>query len=150
MCWALCLLLNPGTCTIVYWLRPWTLDLNFLVWNLADYYYYYFIFRATPMTYRISLPRGRIGAVTASLTPQPEQCGIWAISVTYTTAHGNAKSFNPLSEARDWTCVLMDNSRGRFCWTTRGTLKPYKLLLSTNYYHIIMGKLLHLDVFIYE
>ena len=28
------------------------------------------------------------------------------MSVTYTTAHGNARSFNPLSEAKDRTCVL--------------------------------------------
>ena len=34
---------------------------------------------------------------------------------TYTTAHGNAGSFNPLSEARDRTCILMDESQIRFC-----------------------------------
>ena len=34
---------------------------------------------------------------------------------------------NPLSKARDWTCVLMDASRIRFCWATTGT--PYGLTL---------------------
>ena len=29
---------------------------------------------------------------------------------------------NPLSEARDWTCVLMDFSRVRYRWATMGTL----------------------------
>ena len=30
---------------------------------------------------------------------------------TYTTAHGNAGSFNPLSKARDWTHILMDTGQ---------------------------------------
>ena len=30
--------------------------------------------------------------------------------MTYTTPHGNTGSFNPLSKARDWTCILMDTS----------------------------------------
>jgi len=37
---------------------------------------------------------------------------IQAASVTYTTSHGNAGwILNPLSEARDGTCVLMDASQ---------------------------------------
>ena len=45
-------------------------------------------------------------------TPQPQQRQIQipGLSVTYITAHGNARSFNPLSEARDQTCILMDTS----------------------------------------
>ena len=31
--------------------------------------------------------------------------------VTYTAAHGNAKSFNPLSEAKDGTYILTDTSQ---------------------------------------
>ena len=38
-------------------------------------------------------------------TPQPRQHWI----------------LNPLSEARNWTCVLMDASQIRFCWATMGT-----------------------------
>ena len=41
--------------------------------------------------------------------PQPRQ--IPAASATYTTAEGNTKSFNPLSEARDRTHILMDTSQ---------------------------------------
>ena len=33
-----------------------------------------------------------------------------ATSVRYTAAHHNARSFNPLSKARDGTCVPMDPS----------------------------------------
>ena len=28
---------------------------------------------------------------------------------------------NPLSKARDWTCLLMDTSQVRYCWATMGT-----------------------------
>ena len=38
-------------------------------------------------------------------TPQPQPRQIWATSVIYTTAHGNTGAFNPLSEARDQTCI---------------------------------------------
>uniref|UniRef100_A0A8D1EE05 116 kDa U5 small nuclear ribonucleoprotein component n=1 Tax=Sus scrofa TaxID=9823 RepID=A0A8D1EE05_PIG len=51
--------------------------------------------------------------VALNLQPQPQPRQIRATSVTYTTAQGNA-GFNPLSEARDGTCVLMDT-------TTTGT-----------------------------
>ena len=43
---------------------------------------------------------------------------IWAVSVTYPAAHGNA---GPLSKSKDRTCPLMDTSRIRFCWATMGT-----------------------------
>ena len=36
---------------------------------------------------------------------------IWAMSETYTTAHGNTESFNPQREAGEWICILMDNSQ---------------------------------------
>ena len=32
------------------------------------------------------------------------------MSATYTTAHGNTRSFNTLSKARDRTCILTDTS----------------------------------------
>ena len=54
-----------------------------------------------------------------------KQCRIQVMSAIYTTAHGNAGSFNPLSEARDRTCVLMPASQIRFRWVKRGT--PLKI-----------------------
>ena len=42
---------------------------------------------------------------------QPQQCGIRAVSATYTTAH--SQILDPLSTARDRTRVLMDTSRVR-------------------------------------
>ena len=45
--------------------------------------------------------------------PQLQQCGIPALSATYTTAHGNAGP-NPLNKARAQTHILMDTSWVRF------------------------------------
>ena len=42
--------------------------------------------------------------------PQPQQCQIEATSATYAAACGNPRSFNPLIEARDQTCIFMDTS----------------------------------------
>ena len=57
-------------------------DSNFVLFI----YLFILLFRATPAAYWSSQARGRIGAVAASL----HQHGIWAASVTYTTAHSNA------------------------------------------------------------
>ena len=53
--------------------------------------------------------------------PQAQQLGIQAVSVTYATAPSNARFSNPLSEARDQICVLMDTSQICFCCITMGT-----------------------------
>ena len=52
--------------------------------------------------------------------PQSQPHGIWAVSVTYSTAHSNARSLTH-SEARDQTWVLMDTSQICFCWATTET-----------------------------
>ena len=46
-------------------------------------------------------------------TATPDQ----AAPLTHTTAHidGNEGSFNPLSEARDQICILMDTTQVRYC-----------------------------------
>jgi len=49
------------------------------------------LFRATPTAYGDSQARGQIEAVAAGYTTATE-CQVQASSVTYTTAHGNARS----------------------------------------------------------
>ena len=44
--------------------------------------------------------------------PQPRQHWIWAASVTYAAACGKCWILNPLSEARDLICILMDTMSG--------------------------------------
>ena len=55
-----------------------------------------------------------------------------ATSVTYTTAHRNARSLTPLSEAKDRTQFLTATSLIRFCCATTGTLTAQILSLAKN------------------
>ena len=61
--------------------------------NSNNISFYFFVFsRTTPTAYEGSQARGLIEAVATSLCPEPQQCRIRAISATYSTAHGNARS----------------------------------------------------------
>ena len=50
------------------------------------------------------------------------------------------KILNPLSEARNWTCVLMDPSQIRFWCTTTGTPYAFKTMFT----FFSTGRLLHI------
>ena len=67
------------------------------------------LFRATPAAYASFQARCRIRATAAGLHHSSWQCQIP----------------NPLSEARDGTCVLTDTSQIHFCCTATGTLEEY-------------------------
>ena len=64
--------------------------------NILFHFFFFFFFfafsRAAHVAYGDSQARGLIGAVAARPTPEPQQLGIRAVSATYTTAHGNARS----------------------------------------------------------
>ena len=79
-------------------LKPRTL----LYPSLYFFVLFCFLFRAAPAAY--GSPRlGLNWGCSCRPTPQPQQHGIRA----YTTAHSNAGSFNPLSEAREPTSSWM-------------------------------------------
>ena len=59
-----------------------------------------------PAAYGGSQARGQMGAAAAGLRHIHSN----ATSLTYAAAPGNAGSFNPLSEARDPSCILTDTS----------------------------------------
>ena len=87
-----------------------------------------FVFRAGPIAYGSSQARSWIRARAANLHhSQPHQ--IWAMSVTYTTAHGNAGSLNPQNKARDQTLILMDTNHILFHCTIMGTPSYYSFAL---------------------
>ena len=71
------------------------------------FFFFFGLFRATPMADESSQARGWIGAVAVDLHHSSPQHQI----------------FNPLSNARDWTCVLMDTSQICFCRASMGTAK---------------------------
>ena len=82
-------------------------------------FFYFLLFRATPLAYGGSQARGPIRATAAGSQYSQHQIQAW--SATYTTAHWNTGSFNPLSKAGNQTCVVMDASQIRFHWATTGT-----------------------------
>ena len=51
--------------------------------------FFFWLFRATPVAYGGSQARGWMWSCSCRPTPEPQQSGIQAESVTYTTAHGN-------------------------------------------------------------
>ena len=104
-------------------------------------FYFIWLFRATPLAHGSSQARGQIGAIAAGLyhshsnsrsmphlqpAPQSPQCQI----------------LNPLSKAKDQTCVLMDTGQIHFHWATTGTsplLFSKALLISFKYIPIIQN-----------
>ena len=105
----------------------------------ATNFFFFFVFLAiswaTPMAYGGSQAKGRIGAVVARPTPEPQQRGIRAASATYTTAHGNAGSLTHQAKAgtepaTSWFLVGFVNH----C-TTTGT--PYQIFKYDKLYYKI-------------
>ena len=66
----------------------------------------------------------RIGAIAACLRHNHSNAGsrlsLWP---THTYSSWQCRILNPLSEARDRTCIIMDTSWVRHCWATTGTLE---------------------------
>ena len=65
------------------------------VGSLFSDFFFFCLFafsRGAPVACGGSQARGRIGAVAAQPTPEPQQCRIRVASATHTTAHGNAGS----------------------------------------------------------
>ena len=72
-------------------------------------YYYYFLFMTTPGAYGSSQAMGQIGAAAATYTTVTATsdlshicaCPLWQCQI-----------LNPLSEAKDRTCVFMETMSG--------------------------------------
>ena len=69
-------------------------DSNLVLFKPIPWFQVLFLlfFRASPEAYGSSQARGQIGATAAGLHHSHSHTRIWAKSVTYTTAHGNARS----------------------------------------------------------
>ena len=68
------------------------------------------LFRAAPAAYGGSQARGQIRATAAGLRHSHSNARSKVLTVTCTTAHGNAGSLNPLSKDMDWACIFMVTS----------------------------------------
>ena len=82
-----CLILKPCPTCISAYQCPMHLP-----WGTAPSF---FFFRATLGAYGSFQARGSNQG--CSCQPQTQQCGIWALSVTYITAHGNTRSLTHLA-----------------------------------------------------
>ena len=82
---------------------------------LFIFIYLFFCFLG-PHPWHMEIPRlGSNWSYSCWPMPQPQQCGIWARSVTYATAHGNARSLahwaRPgIEPSTSWFLVGFDNS----------------------------------------
>ena len=85
-------------------------------------FFFFGLFRATPVAYGGSQARGSNQSCSCWPTPQPQQCQIQAASANCTAAQGNTSSLTHwarpgIEPVSSWTSQI------RFCWTTTGTPK---------------------------
>ena len=90
--------------------------------------FYFIVFFGGPDPQPLGFPRLGVTLELYSLayticTPMPDLSCIWDLH------HHSLQCWilNPLSEARDPTCVLTDISQIHFCWIMTGTPNPYFL-----------------------
>ena len=89
------------------------------------FFFFFFLsfclFRVTPIAYGGSQARGSNQSCCYRPTPQPQQRQIWAASVTYTTAHGNARS------STHWVRPGMEPATSRFLFRFVSTAPRWEL-----------------------
>ena len=92
------------------------------LWAYCLFIYYFFLFRAPPVTCGSSQARGWIRAVAAGLhysySSMRYKLHLWP-----TTSSWQRRILNLLSKARDWTSILLDTSQDRYHWGTMATPK---------------------------
>ena len=101
---------------------PFFSFLSFFLFFSFFSFFFFFVFLG-PNSRHVEIPS--LGVESELLPiPQPhqQQWGIPVMSVTYTTAHKNARS---LTHGVELTRVLMDTSWVRYHWATRGTPELY-------------------------
>ena len=96
--------------------------------QFSFFFFFFFgfcLFRATPVAYAASQARVLNWSYSLRPMPEPQQCQIWAMSATYTTAHSNAGSLthwvrSGIKPATSW--FLMESTTWiRFHCATKGT-----------------------------
>ena len=93
-------------------LSSWTLMFCFVL-----FFFFFFLFGAAPAVYGSSQARGRIGATPASLHHSHSNAGS-KMCLPPTPQTQQHQILNPMSRARDWSCVPMDTCWACYCWAT--------------------------------
>ena len=118
---------------------------SFVYWAL--YYaipyviiFFFFFFFLGPHLWRMEVSGLGVESelqLLAYVTATATECPSYICNL-HTTAHHNTGSFNPRSEARDQTRILMDTSWVRYRWTTRGS-PPRVIWIFQAFYLWYMG-----------
>ena len=125
--------------SFIRWISPFKITV-FVFIKLLDFFsflpLFFCLFGAAPTAYGSSRARGQIGATAARLHHSHSNHQIWTVSVTYTTAHNNARSLihwvRPGIElTTSWFLVRYINH-----WAMTGT--PYILRLNVTFFSLIL------------
>ena len=98
--------------------------------------FFFFFLRVVPTAYGGSQAMGLIGAVAAGLHHSHSNTGS-ELSLRPTSCSWQCWILNPLSEARDRTCGLMDTSQIPFHEATTGTPRT-ELVISLNFFQCLI------------
>ena len=96
------------------------LPVHTLTCTLVYLLFFFCLFRAVPTAYGGSQGRDQIGAAATDLCHSHSNMGS-ELHLQPTRSSQQRRILNPLSKARDRTCVLMNASQIGFHWTTTGT-----------------------------
>ena len=99
-----------------------------------SYFLFVCFYTAVPAAYGHSQARGRIGAAAASIRHSHSNARSEPCQRLNSAAHSNTRSFNPLSETRDQTCIFMDTSSFLTHWCMMGTLMEFIRISYLNFY----------------
>ena len=92
----------------------------------------FLLFRATSVAYGSSQARSQIRATVASLRTAIAMPELSHICDLHCSSQ-QCRIPDPLSETRGQTCILMDTSYVRFCWTAMGTPSHWIFLEASMY-----------------
>ena len=111
------------------------------------FFFFFFLFRAAPRN--MEVPRPGVES-DLQLPAYTTAIATWDLSHIF-ALHQSLQQhwiFNTLSEARDWTCVLMDASRVCYHWAMTGLLSIFIVAFSSYLKQRHMIKYIHTRVVI--
>ena len=119
-------------CTSLYYPYITTLLFAFFIFTMLKFighskcyklFFFFFLFRATPVAYGGSQARGPVRATAASLHHKHSNTMYLTCDCHLHHSSQKCQFLNPLSETRGWNCNLIVPNQICFCCVTTGTPK---------------------------